>query len=263
MHQVGNSIASGTHGTCSWTIDKDGVLKVFPTDGKYGMLESQDNMGYFTSPWEKFNNSIVKIVVEQGVSTNRSANSLFRNLNQCKEMDLSGLDTSKTKDMYGMFYGCSSLIKLNLSNFDTRTAENMSSLCCGCVSLKEVNAGNLDTSNVWTTQSMFEGCKNLHFLDISNFDMCNVVNKLSMFKGCDKLENRKELEDYISKSQKHKVDFSRLSKEGELLEMFRDIKYKKIDEDLKINSVKKSWKPPENMKKLNNIKIKSHDEPSR
>ena len=57
-----DEIARGTSGTCSWVIDKDGLLTISPTDGVSGTLESRDNWEN-NSFWKEYANDIKKIYI--------------------------------------------------------------------------------------------------------------------------------------------------------------------------------------------------------
>jgi surface protein len=127
---------SGIHGTCSWEINKEGVLRIYPQDGKFGKFGNYDPATFCTAPWKKYSDYVVKIVVEQGVSTYEDASLLFFKMSKCVEMDLRGLNTSSAIDMEKMFFGCSSLVKLELGSFDVSNVQNASCMFYGCDKLK-------------------------------------------------------------------------------------------------------------------------------
>jgi surface protein len=211
----------GSFGTCSWDIDKNGTLKIYPTNGEQGRLNAvwEENKG--KAPWQSHSENIKKVVVEKGVVAARDSSLLFYGLKNCEAMDLKGLNTSKVEVMRGMFSGCKTLDSLDLSSFDTEKTQDMGEMFDGCTSLTNVNVSSFNTENVKTTIAMFAGCKNLQTLDLSNFKMpnlehasvmfanCNALNNLdvsnfgnpflksgiNVFKGCDNLSNRQKLED--------------------------------------------------------------------
>ena len=75
-----------------------------------------------------------------------------------KELNMTGMNTSRVTSMYRMFAGCSSLTTLNLSGFNT--------------------------SKVTDTSYMFEYCSSLANLDLSSFDLSKVEEYEDMFYGC-------------------------------------------------------------------------------
>lgn len=99
------------------------------------------------------------------------------------------LKTSKTTDMQGMFYGCSSLTDLNLSSLNTCSVTNMKAMFYDCSNLTNIDLSHFNTSFVTDMTSMFSGCSNLKSLYLSSFNTSNVTNMTSMFYGCSNLEN--------------------------------------------------------------------------
>ena len=100
-----------------------------------------------------------------------------------KNIDASGLNTSKVTDMGYMFSGCSKLTSLDVSNFDTSNVTNMRQLFYNCSGLTSLDVSNFDTSKVTNMYSMFRECRSLTNLDIRNFDFSNVTSYSSMFTG--------------------------------------------------------------------------------
>ena len=78
-------------------------------------------------------------------------------------------DSSKVKKMENMFRYCKSLISLDLSNLNTMSADSMSFMFGSCISLEYLNITNFDTSSVTMMNSMFGNCYSLISLNLSNF----------------------------------------------------------------------------------------------
>ncbi len=100
---------------------------------------------------------------------------------------LSNLDTSKTENMYAMFFNCYSLMSLDLSNFNTEKVMNMAGMFYGCRSLKTLDLTAFNTEKVWNFSFMFEYCDSLTSLDISSFKLWMMRDADSMFRKCDSL----------------------------------------------------------------------------
>jgi surface protein len=64
--------------------------------------------------------------------------SLFMNINNLKEIDLSGLNTNKVISMDKLFFECSSLEIAHLNNLDTQNVKSMISMFKGCIELKDL-----------------------------------------------------------------------------------------------------------------------------
>jgi len=93
-------------------------------------------------------------------------------------------DSSKAKHMTNMFRFCESLISLDLSNLNTKSADSMSFMFESCFSLEYLNLENFDTSSVTMMSSMFGNCYSLISLNLSNFNTSFVEGMNEMFINC-------------------------------------------------------------------------------
>lgn len=152
-----NTIADGNHGDCSWKLYEDGVLQISPDKGDKSVLA---NTNGDLPPWFEHSAKVEKVFVDKGVSANIDASCLFAYLPNCKEMDVSGLDTSKTQNMDAMFATAHSMITLNLGNMDTSNVTKANSMFADCPALESVK-GVLDMPKAQDTKDMFEGCNAL------------------------------------------------------------------------------------------------------
>ena len=137
-------------------------------------------------------------VVDDGIQP-LTMNNWFASCTGLASADLGKLDPSKTKDMSGMFYRCSSLTELDLSGWNTAASEgsqtvkstknvtDMGFMFYGCSRLASLDLSNFNTGNVTGMGSMFSGCSGLASLDVSNFNTGNVKSMNYMFNGCKKL----------------------------------------------------------------------------
>ena len=134
----------------------------------------------------------VTIAEDGGVVANVSSRNLFRNIGYgvtgAVTIDgLKNLDTSLTRDMYAMFFGCSKVTSLDVSNFNTSNVTDMSFMFGGCSELSSLDVSNFNTSNVTNMASMYYNCRKLTSLDLSNFDTGNVTNMEQIFDTCSSL----------------------------------------------------------------------------
>ncbi|MEG0093859.1 BspA family leucine-rich repeat surface protein [Anaerorhabdus sp.] len=203
--------ASGTSGSCAWTIDDQGTMTIGPTTEGSCTLDS-----YYVSsaesprPWSSQYGSIKKVIVESGVKAAMNSSYLFSRLTNCTEMDLSGLDTSSVTSMDALFYECKNLSRINLSSFktsevtsmrsmfnsmekleeldlnsfDTSKVTNMDNMFSNSLVLKKITFGSFNTSSVITMRGMFYNCQGLIELDLKSFDTSNVTEMQSMFETC-------------------------------------------------------------------------------
>lgn len=116
-------------------------------------------------------------------------NATFRGCANLTELDLSGSNAEKVKDMGGMFYGCVALSNLNLSGFKTGSVTDMPYLFSSCQSLESLDLSGFNTENVTSMESMFSQCSSLRSLDLSSFNTSKVIDMHLMFFKCTNLES--------------------------------------------------------------------------
>ena len=198
-------IASGTCGTCSWTIDSKGVLTI----GAGSMTDWED-----TPPWYNYSPDITAVKTTGSVKL-ATARNMFYDCYKLNSIDLTGFDTRNVTDMSCMFGYCKRISEpvdfsnfntsrvtdmsgmfmiskvpnyaTSFSSFDTSRVKNMNSMFYCCESVKKLDLSSFDTSRVNSMRSMFSSCYDLTDLDISNFSTGNVSNMDYMFYDCSSL----------------------------------------------------------------------------
>ena len=103
-----------------------------------------------------------------------------------KSVNLSSLNTSRVKDMYGMFSGCELLQAVDLSSFRTARVVDMRNMFFGCSSLKSLDLSTFKTSSVKYLDNMFSGCTGLKKITVSS-QWRAVKPGRDMFKDCKRL----------------------------------------------------------------------------
>ena len=126
------------------------------------------------------------VAFHNAVDTSRvkDMSGLFYNSENLKDVDLSGLDTSHVTNMEDMFSGCQRLFSLTLSGISTVKVTKMSRMFENCRALTSLDLSSFDTSQVRDMENMFYGCIRLTTLDVSSFDVGRVVNMNGMFNFC-------------------------------------------------------------------------------
>lgn len=175
------TIASGTTGGVTWKLYEDGLLKLYPTNGVSGTMES-----YTSSPWYDYRTQIKSVKIEKGVKGGSSCRYMFDGCGMVTA-DVKELDTSNVTSMVDMFNDCGKLTNLDISGWDTGKVTSMNSMFYNCSKLTSLNVGDWDTSKVTSMIYMFSGCSKLTNLNIRNWDTENVTGMNSMFYGCSKL----------------------------------------------------------------------------
>ena len=178
----------GTIGTgCSYELDTwSGTLTIYPTDGASGeMARVRDAL----SDDGDLLDVIRSVTVKEGVVAPADSSYLFGSLHAMESLDLSGLDTSRTTDMRGMFQSCASLRSLDLSGLDTSRVTDMEDMFSICLSISSLDLSPLDTSRVTDMRGMFWGCSSLSSLDLSPLKTSRVTDMGGMFWGCSSLSS--------------------------------------------------------------------------
>ena len=207
------AIASGTFGTCAWSISDSGALTLgggilgatpfetaWPWDKYRDKITSASITGSISSQYESYSagttntldlNYMFKncsnLASVNGLSNLKNAintREMFYNCSSLTSLNLSGFNTSNVTDMSQMFSDCSSLTSLNLSGFNTSNVTDMRYMFFRCSSLTSLDLSSFNTSNVTSMQDMFNDCSSLTSLDLSSFNTSNVTNMFSMFDGC-------------------------------------------------------------------------------
>lgn len=172
-------------GTCEWQISADGVLTIRPANQLCGEL------GDFSagSPWWRYSDSINRVVIQGKVSGDVSGGgpgssfncSLFGGLTKMRTCDLSGLDTSNSTSLQGMFWQCTSLEDVDLTSLNTSRVTNMNGMFTGCKNLRSVNMTGIDTSHVTDFSYLFRDCSSLSNIDTAYLNTSNALDMTHMF----------------------------------------------------------------------------------
>ena len=154
------------------------------------------------------------------VYANEDSNAMFSDLGDVDRIDMTGINTSRVKNMSWMFHSDKHLYKhIELSSFDTSNAEDMSYMFAtsgaktmenidpidfsrfntskvknmeGMFSysfLPSLNIRNFDTSNVENMELMFDTLKNVRNLDLSGWNVKKVNNIQGIFTRLNKLQS--------------------------------------------------------------------------
>ena len=110
-----------------------------------------------------------------------------------KEINLASFDTSNVEDMSYMFATIKKKIMINIdpidfSRFNTSKVKNMEGMFSGSF-LPSLNIKNFDTSNVENMEQMFNGLKNVRNLDLSGWNVKKVNNIQTIFTGSNQLQS--------------------------------------------------------------------------
>ena len=170
---------------------KDGLLSLqvgSDTDPSHGEVLGTWAWDGSSNPWYDKRARVKSVVAKDKIAISNGS-SLFRDLANCKSMDLSKLDVSRATSYSLMFYGCSSLQSLDLSGWDVSNASDLSGMFYDCSSLFSLDLSGWDTSGASDLSSMFSGCSSLQALDVSSWDVSNASDLSFMFRNCSSLRS--------------------------------------------------------------------------
>ena len=170
---------------------KDGLLSLqvgSDTDSSHGKVLGKWEWDGSSYPWYDKRARVRFVIARDGINVS-SGSSMFRDLENCRSMNLSKLDVSCAVSLSDMFSGCSSLQSLDLSTWDVSGAADLSGMFCGCSSLQSLDLSAWDVSGATDLFSMFYGCSSLQSLDISTWDVSGASNFFCMFCDCSGLES--------------------------------------------------------------------------
>ena len=180
-----NLIASGEWGTCYWSIDSDGLLRIWPMQGEEGKLGESATAE--DVPWHQNREAIRRVTIERGVCAEGRLGYLFQSCENLSEADVSKLDTSLVTDMRYVFSGCSSLASLDVSGWETSSVKRAPYMFSDCSSLTSLNITGWDTSSMTDMVAMFYGCSSLTSIDASGWDTSSVTSMSDLFFECSSL----------------------------------------------------------------------------
>ena len=171
-------------GSCEWMIDDAKTLIFRPVPGvPRGTLEAWSWKE--TCPWDYGASWVTSVRIEPGVST-VTCDYMFWKFRKLASVDLSGLDTSRVKSMYGMFRYCESLETVDLSPLDTSGVANMREMFAGCASPLAVDLSGFDFSQAADASAMFGNCGELRKVYVAEGSpgIPAAAASENMFQGC-------------------------------------------------------------------------------
>nr|WP_249641457.1 MULTISPECIES: MucBP domain-containing protein [unclassified Enterococcus] len=168
-----NIIASGTFGSCPWTIDDSGSLII-----QGGSLPNT----ILSSPWKQYSELITSIEIIGTVKAGSYINYLFDGLSKVTTIqNLNNIDTSLTTRMMYVFRNCSALQQVDLSGWDTSNTTTFTSMFNGCSSITSLDLSSFETGQTSSYYQMFNNCPSLRELNISSFGKNGVTSGYNMF----------------------------------------------------------------------------------
>lgn len=156
------------------------------TGSNTGRIAVTDQFGEEEAPWFNYHTSINSVAIRGKVSPAYTS-WWFCSLTNLTTVDLTGLDTSYTTDMAGMFYNCQKLNSLKFGNtFDVSSVVNMDWMFANCIALKSLDLSSFVTPQLTSMNYMF-------FVDAEESGLVSQLAEINLSNinasRCDGFEN--------------------------------------------------------------------------
>lgn len=177
------TIASGTQGTCAWTIDDDGLLTIGT-----GTINATGTYDYWT--WNDYRDQVTEIFID-AITLSGNIQYMFAYMPNCTDINCSSsINTSGVTKMSFCFYQSGFEQLTGLQYWNTGNVTEMLYAFSACSSLTDISAlSSWDVSKVDAFTYMFRGCNGL--TDISALSSWTIKSGLysvrEMFSYCTKL----------------------------------------------------------------------------
>lgn len=145
-----------------------------------------DQVQTTNTPWFEHRDDIKRIrVVDDGIKI-YNLNAFFSQFSNLVDGDdVVKFDTSECISMHDLFYACSSLRKANLSGLNTSKSRELSCMFHNDVNLESVDLSGWDTSSCVTFAGLFNNAVTIKSISgIDSFDTSKTVDFAEMFYGC-------------------------------------------------------------------------------
>lgn len=155
--------------------------------GKNPVIFPENSM-YLFAGWNIYAGTDKIIFNNINTSKVKNMDGMFAFCNNLTSLDISSFNTSNVIDMSNMFYYCSKLTSLDLSGFDTSNVTTMANMFNTCEKLTNISFGtDFKANKVTNMRSMFGSCKSLSNLNLSTFNTTAVTDMKDMFYDCETL----------------------------------------------------------------------------
>ena len=192
----GNIIAQDEDGV-PWELYENGYLLFKPEPGKDTLTNG--TFPHYITSWKNYSDKIKAIGFTKEVFLPEDSSFFFKgsenlelpegyweeedykkNLSNLEFIETSKINTSKTKNMRGLFYRVEKIKQLNLNNWDVSNVNDMSKMFWSS-NFNYLDLNDWNTINVKNMYEMFRETRDLETLKVSNWNTSNVTNMTAMF----------------------------------------------------------------------------------
>ena len=133
-------------------------------------------------------NGNIYVYSKNDIKPNGSMYSMFREMKNLVDLDLSKLETEHVYTMQSLFNGSSSLTSLDIGHFNTSKVKSFSCTFKNLPLITNLDIRNFDTSRADRLDQMFMGDTGIVTLDLTNFNTSKITATYSMFNGMTNVE---------------------------------------------------------------------------
>lgn len=133
-------------------------------------------------------NGNIYVYSKNDIKPNETMYSMFREMKNLEEIDLSNLETSHVYSFASVFNGSSSLRNIDIRHWDTSNSDTFSCMFKNLPLLTNIDLSNFDTGEADRLDYMFYGDTGLVTLDLSNFNTQIATGIYNMFQGASNIE---------------------------------------------------------------------------
>jgi len=188
----------------------DGIIYLYSNNTK---IYFNEDSSYYFSYFDSISTLNLKMF---DTSKSKNMYGMFKNCTNITTLDVSNFDTTNVEDITQMFWSMSNITSLDLSSFNTPNLKKMYGLFGWDVKLENVNISSFNTSNVENMGCVFCYNYELKEIDVSNFDTSNVTTMTNMFRYARKITSLDVSNFNTSKVTNMSDMFSMVSKITEL-----------------------------------------------
>lgn len=191
----------------SYDKNEDGTYKTVSV-GAVNETSKAGNLTESVSDVTAYYNSTNKEIIIYSparIYAPQSCQTLFFGCTKLTNINFANFDTSKTKNMGGMFSGTTgkdssgntvyyylNMETIDVSNFDTSNVDGFGGAFTQMFAnsnIKSLDLRNFNTAKATNMLVMFSSCVNLQNLELRNFDTSSVESMSGMFQNCSSLKS--------------------------------------------------------------------------
>lgn len=186
---LSKAVVSNTEAGVTWYIFDDGFMYLTGVQTDSICWHNHDYKTAHGSTIKKIYCDFNPVGVPENSECGYGFMDLFEGLEEVTFISFGpNCNTSRTRYMDGMFFGCKKLKTVDMTSIDTSNVIDFKKMFAQCYELEAVDLSGFKTDNVKDMTKMFEDCEALVSVKFGNYNCKNVESMEAMFRYCEKLE---------------------------------------------------------------------------